>query len=108
MMPRKMIMYFTLPLIVVVFVIFVCLIFYKYNVEGKKKKITIAQNPSLPHNRQDTEIQERLYDTIGDTNMLRYVQKMLNGSTIFSGENHVVDRCKNPFDEGLEKTIQQC
>lgn len=79
-------------MIFVVLVICVCFIFYKNKVVGKKKKVTIAQKPSLLHNRQDIEIQERLYDTIGDTNMLRYVQQMLNGSTIFSGENQIVEK----------------
>lgn len=74
-LPREIIAYVTFPLIAVVFGICVCLIFNKYKIAGKMKKVTIIhpRNTSLPQHRQDIETEERLYDTIGDTNMLRYI-----------------------------------
>lgn len=92
-LPREIIItYVTLPLIVVVLGICVCFIFYKYKTVGKMKKVTIIHpgNTLLPQHRQDIEIEERLYDTIGDTHMLRYVQQMLKETPSSTGEIQIV------------------
>lgn len=91
-LPREIITYVTLPLIVVVLGICVCFRFYKYKIAGKMKKVTIIhpRNTSLPQHRQYIEMKERLYDTIGDTNMLRYVQQMLKETPSSNGEIQIV------------------
>lgn len=106
---NEMIAYYTLPGVVVVLGICVCLILYKYKIVGKMKKVPIIhpQNPSLPQHRQQIETEERLYDIIGETHMLRYVQQMMKSTGSIIGDSKSVGSHETSLDEGQKKTIEQ-
>lgn len=75
----------------------------------KKATIMHPQNHLVPQNRSDIATEERLYDTIGDTNMLRYVQQMLKRTSSGNGESNNVDSNENTLslNEGHHETVQQ-
>lgn len=75
----------------------------------KKATIIHSQNHSEPQNRSNIETGERLYDTIGDTNMLRYVQQMLKSTSSRKGESSIVESSKNTssFDEVHHEPLHQ-
>lgn len=104
-----MIAYYTLPVVIVVLGLCVCLILYKYKIVGKKKNIPIIhpQNPSLPQNIQEIETEERLYDIIGETHMLRYVQQMMKATSSNRDDRTTVENRGHSFDEDDQVTIEQ-
>lgn len=65
---------------------------------------TRNQNPSLPQNRQDIEMKGRLYDTIGDSNMLKYVQQMLKSTSSVCNESKIAEDHDYPCQ--LMTTVQ--